>query len=179
MLPNDISGQRFGRLVAKKYLGAVQGNSRWLCRCDCGASTKVLANSLRRGLTASCGCLRRERSAQHRRKHGATAGYNRSQEYVAYQNAKSRCTNPRNRFWNRYGGRGIRFRFRSFKAFAAALGPKPGDGRAWNLDRIDNDGNYEAGNVRWVTHKQNCNNKSWPLKSPAQANKHHSNPRNQ
>ena len=61
----DLSGQRFGRLLALDYAGRIYDNSNseaWRCQCDCGALTVVLASSLRYGLTRSCGCLRRERA---------------------------------------------------------------------------------------------------------------------
>jgi hypothetical protein len=60
-LIKDISGQRFGRLVALSYSGSDRrGQAMWLCLCDCGAEKAVLANSIKRGLTTSCGCLHRE-----------------------------------------------------------------------------------------------------------------------
>ena len=69
-------------------------------------------------------------------------------EYQAYKSAKNRCSNPKSSGWNNYGGRGIRFLFESFEQFYAELGPRP---IGKSLDRKDNDGNYEPGNVRWAT----------------------------
>ena len=76
-------------------------------------------------------------------------------EYKAYQMAKYRCTNPRCPSFKDYGGRGIEFRFTSFKQFFALLGPRP---EGMSLDRIENDGHYEPGNVRWATPSQQQNN---------------------
>lgn len=57
----DITGQRFGRLVAVSRVGYDKhGQSRWLCQCDCGNTTTVLIDNLRRGYTKSCGCYGRE-----------------------------------------------------------------------------------------------------------------------
>lgn len=69
-------------------------------------------------------------------------------EYRAYTDAKFRCSNPNSHRWHSHGGRGIEFRFNSFKDFIEHIGKRP-DGLS--LDRIDNDGHYEAGNVRWTT----------------------------
>lgn len=79
------------------------------------------------------------------KKHGMT----RTKEYRAYINAKGRCLNPNNTAFRLYGGRGIEFRFSSFEEWLAATGLAPTP-HHW-IDRIDNDGHYEAGNLRWVT----------------------------
>ena len=82
-----------------------------------------------------------------------------SPEYAAYHNAKARCRNPKVEFYPYYGGRGIEFRFNSFEEWFAELGPRPEgvdeDGKAlYSVDRIDPDGHYEVGNVRWATREQ-------------------------
>jgi hypothetical protein len=77
-------------------------------------------------------------------------------EYHAYIGARSRCRNPKNDSYDKYGGRGIEFRFSSFEQFFAELGPRPGP--EYSVDRIDNEGHYEMGNVRWATlSEQNLN----------------------
>ena len=80
-------------------------------------------------------------------------------EYVSWSNMKSRCNNPKNKMYKYYGGRGIVVdeSLRSFKNFFAALGAAP-DGTT--LDRIDNDGPYAAGNVRWADKSTQMNNRS-------------------
>jgi hypothetical protein len=88
----------------------------------------------------------------------------RTPEYRAYMEAKLRCTNPNNHAWQDYGGRGIKFLFTSFEQFFAELGKRPAGvdsrGRAlYSLDRKDNDGNYEPGNVRWATRDVQQNNR--------------------
>ena len=77
-------------------------------------------------------------------------------EYRAYIDAKSRCNNPNSRRYYTHGGRGIKFLFNSFDEFFAAVGHRP-DGMT--LDRIDNDGHYEAGNLRWATPSQQVSNR--------------------
>jgi hypothetical protein len=78
-------------------------------------------------------------------------------EYEAYAQAKARCTNPKLKRWSNYGGRGIQFKFTDFASFLADIGPKPDP--SLSLDRINNDGHYEPGNVRWATAKQQANNR--------------------
>jgi hypothetical protein len=82
-------------------------------------------------------------------------------EYVAYCQAKARCNNPKNPAFKNYGGRGIRFLFTSFAQFLSEVGRRP-EGRLpsgmplYSIHRIDNDGNYEPGNVKWATQKEQC-----------------------
>ena len=81
----------------------------------------------------------------------------KSPEKVSYFGAKYRCNNPNVDAFKDYGARGIEFRFESFEQFLEHLGPKPDP--KWDLDRINNEGHYEPGNVRWVPHKINAQNK--------------------
>ena len=78
-------------------------------------------------------------------------------EYAAYRNAGYRCTCPQSENYSRYGGRGIKFLFTSFQQFIEHIGPRPSP--ELSLDRIDNDGNYELGNVRWATFQEQTANK--------------------
>jgi len=77
--------------------------------------------------------------------------------YNSYLSAKGRCTNPNNGNYFNYGGRGIEFKFTSFEQFIKELGPKPSSKHS--LDREDNEGHYEHGNVRWATRDQQANNR--------------------
>jgi len=74
-----------------------------------------------------------------------------AREYNSYKSAQHRCRNPRDKAWKYYGGRGIEFRFTSFVQFIAELGPRP---EGTTLDRKDNDGHYEPGNVKWSTRSE-------------------------
>ena len=118
--------------------------------CSCGEFAIVDKDTVRRGMSKSCGCLWREWwddcKINHpiRRKHGRK----HTPEYKAYMSAKERCTNPNKDNYACYGGRGIKFLFKSFEEFFAELGERPS---GLSLDRINNNGNYETGNVRWAT----------------------------
>ena len=74
----------------------------------------------------------------------------------AFYDAKNRCTNPKHKRWSDWGGRGIAFNFTSFDDFLAEVGLP---GKEDTLDRIENDGHYEAGNLRWTTRLQQQHNK--------------------
>jgi hypothetical protein len=134
--------------------------SRALVRCMCGQERIIRLDSFRSGNARSCGCLRREVSSEHGRAavHGQSS--NPTSEYRAWDNAKQRVTNPSGRKWPHYGGRGIGMCaewLASFAAFFADVGPRPAGG--YSLDRIDNDGDYEPGNVRWATYTEQNRNR--------------------
>ena len=87
-------------------------------------------------------------------------------ELQAYRDAKKRCTVLKCKSYPDYGGRGIKFLFTSFEQFFAELGPKPS--KQYTLDRIDNDGNYEPGNVRWATRLDQTHNRRCTKKGGAE-----------
>lgn len=155
----DLTGRRFTRLKVlsiSHFKG--EGKKRavfWLCLCNCGTKTVVRMNGLTSGHAKSCGCLKREKAAQQG-KASRTHGYSRTPEYHAYIHARQRCSDPENWQYMDYGGRGIKFLFGSFEEFIKELGPRP---KGKTLDRKDNDGNYEEGNIRWATRSQQNKNR--------------------
>lgn len=128
-------------------------------QCDCGNRKVILEKHVKAGLILSCRCLQAENTGNRFRKHGAAE----TDEYRIFRAAKSRCTNPNVKRYKDYGGRGIEFRFASFEEFYEALGPRPSPKHS--IDRIDNNGHYEKGNVRWATQViQNNNQRPKKLK---------------
>lgn len=153
----DLTGRRFGRLVARERIVSADSIVRWQCACDCGAETEVTFANLLRGTTTSCGCWHREAARGRRLSHGHTDG-GHSPTYMSWKAAVYRCENESFPQWRDYGGRGIvmceRWR-RDFTAFLHDMGERP---TGLTLDRIDNDKGYEPGNCRWATRSEQRQN---------------------
>ncbi len=152
----DLTGIVFGRLTVLGFAG--RHNSprlprQWFCECLCGRIVCVLATHLAQGRTKSCGCLRTELLTARKTRHGMVS----TPEYIAYISAKMRCVNKKVECYSRYGGRGIEFRFASFEEFFAELGSRPS--ADYSVDRQNNDGHYEPGNVHWATTEQQSRNR--------------------
>jgi len=153
-------GQRFGKLILVEEQPIERtwdGKRNQLVRkaaflCDCGNKIILNFSNVRRGLTASCGCYHKEVCRELKTTHGMS---NRP-EYRIWEGMRKRC---RNKLDPHYGGRGIRVseKWEDFTVFYADMGPRP---EGCEIDRINNDGNYEPGNCRWVTKTQNARNKS-------------------
>lgn len=152
-------GNRYNRLIV---IGEVEKKSRrryLKCVCDCGEETVVRSDKLKSGHTKSCGCLQRERTRDALSK-TKTHGMTNSNEYYVWCGMKSRCFNENNKSYKNYGGRGITVcdRWRdSFENFYKDMGPRPSS--THQIDRINNDGNYEPDNCKWRTPSENCLNR--------------------
>lgn len=172
MKAQDLAGLRFGRLTVIRKSEFVKNTNRlWECLCDCGNVVYVRADGLRRGTTRSCGCLARELSSEAAKKSGAARRRHgqcvkneegkRQRIYSIWNRMKDRCNNPKSDRYSFYGGRGIKVcdewnnDFAVFFEWAIASGYRDD----LTIDRIETDGNYEPGNCRWVTVKEQANNR--------------------
>lgn len=150
----DITGQRFGRLVAIQYIPRI---GKWLCQCDCGNYTESTYGNLNAGRMVSCGCKKREQAACINASHG----YSGTRLYRIWYNMRVRARNPKSPVFSEYGGRGIGIcdewssSFENFALWAERNGYR----EDLTIDRIDNDRGYYPDNCRWVTMKVQANNR--------------------
>lgn len=151
-----VVGQRFGKLTVESFSGSVRGQRKWHCRCDCGQMTTATSGNLSRGHTVSCGC----RKAEFNREVRTTHGMSNHPLYAVWNQMLTRCENPRAEKFKDYGARGIRVceawrDSATFMSWALANGWE----RGLQIDRRDNDGNYEPSNCHFVTRKNNMLNR--------------------
>lgn len=161
----NLTGQRFGRLVVEGFSHA--GNaSYWYCRCDCGKISVARGTSLRYGSTKTCGCGSKEQAARNagayaKGKRGPCWPHTRTLRQL-HRNMLRRCYDARDRRYCQYGGRGIavceqwRIDRDAFIDWVISQGWCSGA----TMDRINNDGNYEPDNVRFVGAIVQANNTS-------------------
>lgn len=126
----------------------------WICQCECGEVRSVATIHLMNGKSTSCGCNRPTGEASKAYKHGSNPDV-----YGVWCNMIQRCENKNNPHFHNYGGRGISIcqSWRSdFSVFEMDMGPRPTP--THTLDRVDNNGDYHAGNCRWATRTQQARN---------------------
>lgn len=148
----DLTGQRFGKLVAIKHIGYNNKHlTLWLCQCDCGNTTKVTTSDLRSGHSKSCGC----------RKYG---GGNR-RLYHVWHTVKRRCEDENDKSYQYYGAKGVKLcnewhDYNIFREWALSHGYNE-NASQWEctLDRINPYGNYEPQNCRWIPMSEQNKNK--------------------
>lgn len=149
---NPISGKRFGMFTVIRPLG----NGTYLCLCDCGHEFVCMRTNIVSGRQKSCGCLRRTSSSGRVIIHGQS----KTKLYGVWRSMHSRCENRSQKSYLNYGGRGITVcdEWKYFDAFFE-WAMHSGYSIGLQIDRIDNDLGYSPENCRWVTQKENANNK--------------------
>lgn len=167
----DLTGLKFGKLTVLNFAGRKSSGkflkTFWVCKCECGNIKEIASGDLKNGHTTSCGCYHKKLFGDVNRKHNMANKCGRI--YQLWKSIKYRCNNPNNKSYKNYGGRGIKVckewqeDFKIFYDWAMQNGYKEeklsnGLNRL-TIDRIDNDGDYEPNNCRFVTNAENARNK--------------------
>jgi hypothetical protein len=154
----DLTGMTFGDLTVIRQVEFNSKNAKWECVCSCGKTIVTLGQRLRIGRSRSCGCKRYVHIAEKLVTHGQR--YTRL--YGIWNGMKNRCNNPKTENYKNYGGKGVRVcqewseDFTIFRDWALGHGYNEDK----SIDRINSNGHYEPSNCRWITMKQQQNNKS-------------------
>lgn len=172
-----VAGDIFGELtiVREEYLPNTPGRAKhgfknglrgYRCRCSCGNEIVTASGSLNSGRTFSCGHVRTEKASARTKgmsENNVSHGLSQHPMYKTWNGMMTRCYNDSHRYYHRYGGRGISVcdEWQDVVVFISDIHSILGDRPAgYTLDRVDNDGNYSPGNVRWASPLEQSNNKS-------------------
>lgn len=157
----QMIGNKFGKLTVAS-LSHSNGNSfYYVCLCECGEERICNGSDLRLSKVKRCKSCKKLIHKTH--------GMKLTSIWIIWMGIKARCLNKNNRAYKNYGGRGIKLcdRWHKFELFYEDMGDRP---EGLQIDRIDNDGPYSKDNCRWVTPKQNCNNRRLPNELKTQSN---------
>lgn len=170
--PNDLTGKRYGLLTVvglakSKKIPSGKNVYFWKCVCDCGNETEVSSAHLISGHTQSCGCLHQKMMdtiGERASTHGRTKGFQKTKSYKTWGYIKRRCYYEKDIDYKYYGARGIKIAdcwINNAEAFCEYVESLPRyNEQGTTLDRIDSNGNYEPGNIRWVTMAEQRRNTS-------------------
>ena len=163
----DVTGQKFNHLTALNFSHKDKNRKTyWDFQCDCGAIKTLRLDQVKSGNTKSCGCWKKITDEKNMNRKGSVAKYadlgpiKDCNLYSRWLGIKNRCYNVHFKQYKDYGGRGIKvcdewlYNFKAFYDWSI----ENGYSQELQIDRINNDGNYEPNNCRWVTRKVNMNN---------------------
>lgn len=145
-------GDRFNSLIATEP--CLKSRDKIIFKCDCGKQKEILGQNVKLGNSTSCGCIQKARVIEASRTHGQR----KSKIYSIHHDIVNRCTNPKDLSYKNYGGRGIEVceRWKVFENFYEDMGDVP---NGMQIDRIDNELGYSKSNCRWISPRDNSNNR--------------------
>lgn len=151
----DITGNKYNRLTVVDNFNGIR--TKWNCICECGGKVVATSGQLRSGNTKSCGCLLRDVL----KKRNTTHGMSYVPEYRIWKGILKRCFNKNDKRYKDYAERGISIHTdfaKDFPAWFTEVGKRPTDGQHWSIGRIDNNGWYTYGNMRWELDSEQAQN---------------------
>lgn len=161
-------GKKYGKMTVIEVIRPEKGNTKFKCKCECGREYIGTAKYIKYGNIVSCGCLSKEikeKAIKTKRLRGI------------YHGMKERCYNKNIESYKNYGGRGIKIcdewknSFEKFYEWAIENGyDREAPKGKCTIDRINNDGNYEPSNCRWISMQEQNKNKRKPQRKSREYN---------